>query len=338
MKRILIISRDPALSFRQMKDGNGISHDAQFQFFINDFDCQPDFVVVNGKGLRVEREFQVPRKRTILLTGEPYGVLHYPRKYYSQFGAVCSCQEGITDYPGGKVYYTQAAIPWYVGVVFNPDNTCRFTMNFDDVANAAPKKEKLISIISSTKSFSRGHVDRLRFVKALKERYGDQVDIFGHGFNNFDDKWDVLAPYKYHIVIENSRSDYYWTEKIADCFLAGTYPLYYGSRTIGRSFPENSYTPIDIRKPKEAFRAIDRAVEMHCYEHSIEVLRECKEMILGKYNFFSLIEQVCREIPVDGEQGTTLLYPMRHFFSFHNMYLYTIGRNMYKLMGRKYKQ
>lgn len=338
MKRILIISRDPALDFRQLKDHSGISLDGEFQFFINDFNCQPDYVVVNGKGLREPHEFQVPKQQTVLLTNEPHSVLEYPRGYYRQFGSVCSCQEQIKRTDDCQVHYTQAAIPWYVGVVFNADNTCRFTMNYEQIEQAQPKKEKLISIITSNKAFSAGHVDRLRFVRKLTDRYGQMVDVFGHGFKNFDDKWDVLAPYRYHIVIENSRSTHYWSEKLTDCYLAETFPLYHGSPNIGRFFPEEAFTPIDINQPEEAFAAICQAIEQKRYEQSREVLAECKQLVMQKYNMFTLIADVCRNIQPTDNGDSTLILPASKFFSIHNWYLYTFGRTFYKMKARLFTQ
>lgn len=339
MKKILIISRDPAVDFRQTLHGDGTSHDERYRFFINDFECEPDFVVVKSKGLREEHLFNVPRQRTILLTEEPFSVLEYPRGYYQQFGVVCSCQEEIKPFDWGLIHYCQAAIPWYVGVSFGKDG-CHFPLDYATIAKAQPKKEKLISVISSTKSFSEGHVDRLRFIKALKQRYGSAVDIFGHGFKDFDDKWEVLAPYKYHIVIENSASKYYWTEKLADCYLAGTYPIYHGSSTINEYFPEQAMTKIDIRQPEETFRIIDSTLTANTYEQHTELLSQCKKLVLDDYNLFTLIAKTCDAIDQRGntqiQLQQTCLKPASKFFSLHNLWNYTLGRTLWKLLGRRF--
>ena len=340
MKNILIISRDPSLSFRQTQLGNGVSDDRQFRFFINDFACEPDFVVVKSKALREAHTFNVPRSHTILLTEEPYTVLEYPRGYYSQFGTVVSCQEQIKPYNGGLVHYAQAAVPWFVGVTFGKEG-CQFTMDYAAMAAAKPQKEKLISVISSTKSFSSGHVDRIRFIQKLKERYGDSVDIFGHGFRPFDDKWSVLAPYKYHIVIENSASQYYWTEKLADCYLAEAYPLYHGCQTIDEYFPREAYTSIDIRKPEEAFQIIDHTLAANTYDAHTDVLHQAKQLVMDKYNVFNLIAGECRAILAAQPSqptapATTTLQPASKYFSLHNWWNYALGRTLCKLRGRQY--
>lgn len=331
MKTILIITRDPVISFRQLPDHDGITSDGKYRFIINDYSADADFVVVSGKGLRQPRTFHVSSKNTILLTGEPRGILAYPKGYCRQFGVVCSCQPEIK---GENVIYTPAILPWYVGVNFKKDGSASFTKSYEDIAEAKPKKTKLISVISSNKAFSRGHVDRLRFIRKLHERYGDRIDIYGRGYNGFADKWDVLAPYKYHIVIENSTGDYYFTEKLFDCYLAGTYPIYHGCRSIGDYYPANAMTRIDIRNFDSVAATIDRILASNEFEEKQELLNECKRLSLDKYNMFNEIARVCDRLDADAPKEDTLLMPASHYFSLHNMMLYTVGRNYYKLISK----
>lgn len=331
MKTILIITRDPVIDFRQMPTGNGVTADGHYRFIINDYGAEADFVVVSGKGLRSEHSFNVSPRNTILLTGEPHGILAYPGGYCRQFGVVCSCQPEIK---GKNVRYMPPVLPWYVGVEFNADGSVRFNKDYDDIATAQPKKEKLISVISSNKAFSRGHVDRLRFIRRLRDRYGDKIDIFGRGYRGFADKWDVLAPYKYHIVIENSTSDYYFTEKLFDCYLAGTYPLYHGCRNVADYYPKEAMTTIDIRDFDSTARTIDRILVSDEYERRQSALERCKELSLGRYNLFDEIARVCDTLDADDRKEATTLRPASHYISLHNTWLYTVGRNYYKLISK----
>ena len=70
---------------------------------------------------------------------------------------------------------------------------------------------------------------------ALKKHFGDQIDLFGRGLNDFEDKWDVLANYKYTVAIENDFCDDWVTEKYFDCILSNTLPFYYGCPNLGQS-------------------------------------------------------------------------------------------------------
>ncbi len=49
----------------------------------------------------------------------------------------------------------------------------------------------------------------------------------------------------FSITIENSKEDYMFTEKLIDCFLTGTIPIYYGCPSIGNFFNSNGIIMID---------------------------------------------------------------------------------------------
>ena len=50
------------------------------------------------------------------------------------------------------------------------------------------------------------------------------------------DKSPALAPYRYHVVIQSCRRDYFFTESLSDAFLAGAVPIYWGCPSIGDIF------------------------------------------------------------------------------------------------------
>lgn len=94
------------------------------------------------------------------------------------------------------------------------------------------EKTKLVSMVSSSKGMTVGHRHRLGWVNRLR----DKLDLYGRGFNPFDKKEDVLADYMFSVTIENDSYPTYWSEKILDCFVCGTIPIYYGSPDIGEHF------------------------------------------------------------------------------------------------------
>lgn len=93
-------------------------------------------------------------------------------------------------------------------------------------------KTKLISMISSNKSYSTGHKNRLKWVEILK----DNVDLYGRGFKEMPTKEEGLKDYMFSVTIENDSYPTYWSEKILDCFASGTIPIYYGSPDISDYF------------------------------------------------------------------------------------------------------
>jgi len=107
------------------------------------------------------------------------------------------------------------------------------TYELPDAAFQIYQKTKLVSAISSAKAFLPGHVTRLEFINSIK----DKVDLFGRGINEIPSKLDGLAEYAFSVAIENVYTDdYYFSEKIVDCFLTGTVPIYYGCPNIHKFF------------------------------------------------------------------------------------------------------
>lgn len=93
-------------------------------------------------------------------------------------------------------------------------------------------KTKLVSMISSSKEFFPGHTYRLQWVDRLR----GQLDLYGRGFNPIERKEEGLSDYMFSVAIENGVYETYFTEKIIDCFLTGTIPIYYGAPDIGDQF------------------------------------------------------------------------------------------------------
>lgn len=314
---------------RQTTGYNLLSQDGRYKFYIDEDIEDPDFWVVQSKGLRKPETCRVARENTIFLSTEPRSVLVYPKKYISQFGTVFTCQED-TRHP--NVQLGPAILPWHVGFTEDKEGNCAFSKDYDGMKSAAaPEKTKLLSIITSNKAFTSGHLKRLAFVEKLKEHYGDKLDVYGRGIKDFDDKWDILAPYKYHIAIENSSQDYYWTEKISDCYLTETFPLYYGCTNLNEYFPEKSFRRIDINNIEEAIRIIDDAIASDVYGKSRDVLHECKNLVLDDYNMFEYITRICDTLDPDRPKEMVTINPCKSMSDPTNFWNYTIGRNYYKL-------
>ena len=62
----------------------------------------------------------------------------------------------------------------------------------------------------------------------------EYAPLYGRGFNEVKYKEEALADYMFSVAIENA--DNWFTEKLLDCFLTGTVPIYYGTPNIGKWF------------------------------------------------------------------------------------------------------
>ena len=104
-------------------------------------------------------------------------------------------------------------------------NMMTFLRYKDITLPSSSKKNKLVSIVCSNKSKTKGHRLRKNIINYLIENNCD-VDLYGNMVNNFvDNKIDTLHNYMFQIVIENCIIDGYFSEKIIDCFFQSLQPV-----------------------------------------------------------------------------------------------------------------
>ncbi len=314
---------------RQTKNHKCESLDGRYQFFIGDDTEEADFWIVQGKGSHKIEKCRVAPENVIFLATEPRSILVYPNEYLQQFGHICTCQDNISH---PNTHLGQAVLPWFVGYKWDKEEGYSFSLDYDILSSSpCPQKTKLISVITSDKAFTQGHIDRIRFVEKLKAYYGDQLDVFGRGICDFDDKWDVLAPYKYHISIENSSQKYYWTEKISDCYLAETFPFYYGCTNLADYFDKESFIYIDINNFEQSVKAIDQAINTNRFERSQQLLHTCKQQVLNEYNMFEHLAHLCDTLNPNARKEEVSIQPCRSMKNWTNFCNYTFTRNFYKM-------
>lgn len=117
-------------------------------------------------------------------------------------------------------------------------NGAKFIAGFSFVApsSAIPaEKTQMTSIIASAKRTYEGH--RLRHAVIDEARaQGLPLDVMGRGYRPIEDKTEGLAPYRYTVVIENSREASYITEKLIDALRCRAVPIYWGAPDVGTIF------------------------------------------------------------------------------------------------------
>jgi len=270
---------------RQSPGQSGIWNN--YRFFCNTQVKRCDYWFVQ-EGLNSKKDSTIcPKEHTIFIACEPPTLKTYKTEFLRQFAAVITSNVKI-DHP--NPIFQQPGLPWHVGRRQKDHVNIEFTKDYDELkAMTSISKTKLLSVVSSSKQMSEGHRRRYEFAKRLKVHFGDKIDLFGRGLNEIEDKWDALATYKYHVAMENSMVNDYWTEKLSDAFLAGCHPLYHGCPNIDRYFDPSSLTLIDINQPDKAIAVIERCIEQNSYESSQQKIWEAREKVLDTYNLFALI-------------------------------------------------
>lgn len=272
----------------------------EYTFAINDTSVTScDYWVVYNNVLQTET-IQCPASNTVFMSGEPETVYTYPERFLAQFYQVASCQPNM---PHEHAILSLTGQTWFV------------EKSFDElIAMPAVTKEKRISVLCSDKQFTPGHKQRYQFVRQLKQHFGDQLEWFGRGVQDFKDKWDVLAPYEFSIAIENSVYPHYLSEKISDCFLAYTVPLYFGAPNVSKYFDPQSYIQIDLYNIQKTIDVIDNVLTTpNSYQDRVAALGKARDQYLHQYQFFPLIVSILEGLPAGAPKTTVIIKPESAF-------------------------
>ena len=149
----------------------------------------------------------------------------------------------------------------------------------------------LINSNLSSKIKGELYSHRFKIIRWFEKKYINDFDLYGYGWDKYilkirnktifsskllapkrisykgtvEDKIATISKYKFVICFENANNvEDYISEKIFDCFLASTVPIYLGAPNIEKIIPKECF--IDFRQ----FNSID---EMHIFISSMNSKR-----------------------------------------------------------------
>lgn len=134
-------------------------------------------------------------------------------------------------------------------------------------------KTKNVSMIYSDKKHLSGH--------ALRHQVANEVqgiDLFGRGTSRpIEYKEEALTEYRFSVVIENSKAQNYFTEKIVDCFAVGTIPIYWGCPNIGDFFDIRGIIVVNsLEEIKQAVASLNEkeyALRAEAVQNNLRLMR-----------------------------------------------------------------
>jgi len=204
----------------------------------------------------------------------------------------------LTPSEDPKYVPSQPALPWGVG------------LSYDELVVAAvPEKTRGASWIASNLTFLPAHKRRNRLRRYLLEEAPDLVDHFGRGVRPVARKWEALAPYRFSLAVENSVGPHLWTEKVADCFLAWTVPLYFGCTNLEEYFPEDSFVRVDAGKPAAVCATLEKLVESNEWERRLPALEVARRRVLEEYQIFPWLARAINAYGLDPGPASPIHIP-----------------------------
>ncbi|GHA90537.1 hypothetical protein GCM10009069_11860 [Algimonas arctica] len=214
---------------------------------------------------------------TFLLTTEPASIRIDGPHYLRQFGHVWTAKHPSLVRHPSQIRETPPLRFFYGRNMVGGTHL--------DVPKQPPEKVMSLSAMSSTKAMAHTvHAQRLSFMLALKEGLGDDLHLFGRGIQPVDDKAEAMAPYRYHVAVENHVEPGHFTEKLTDCFVAGCLPFYFGDPTYAAVFPRESVIQIDIFDLERTITIIREAIASDQFRKRKAVLADARRITLDRFN------------------------------------------------------
>jgi len=116
------------------------------------------------------------------------------------------------------------------------DDINKKTLNESDFVEKIFNKKFKVSFIKSPKNYLEGHRLRSQVPKIFNNKPFEVLHL-----ENIPIKYPLFEDSMFHVTIENTRENNYFTEKIIDCFMTKTIPLYWGCPNIDKFFNPKGY-------------------------------------------------------------------------------------------------
>jgi len=172
-----------------------------------------------------------------------------------------------------------------------------------DFDNTAPKKFQ-ISHLTGFKEMTKGHIMRKKVhykqgkISSPKDfyisRHGGVEDSFGN--KHLGDSKNPLFESQFHICIENSQQKNFFTEKLIDCLVTKTIPIFWGCENIEKFFDINGFF---IAKDVKDIVKICNSLDENTYQDKLKFIEKNFELSQKYITIIDRLEIVIKEILKD---------------------------------------
>jgi Glycosyltransferase family 10 (fucosyltransferase) C-term len=262
-------------------------HEADYWFVIENLQAEDEFTCLNKSNIHFLSAEVVHEKGYYDKSGL--------QSFLDQFETIFTCHDIYRE----NTVYALPFLPWMINSNHGTSIFGHSTRGVEWlIENNSIEKTKTLSVFCSNQMLTADHRLRLKFVKAIKAHFGDSLDWYGNGINPLPEKWDGIAPYKYHIVLENQSRNNIVTEKLYDSFLGLAYPIYYGAPNVDKYFSANSLTQIDIMDINGSIKEIEGVLSCDAWANRKAQVIESKNKVVTDYNVFRRIAEIAASCEV----------------------------------------
>ena len=204
------------------------------------------FVCFTNEKIVDENRFKVENQRRVALLYESRDTMNW---LYEQ------ARECISDY---HLFFTHEKrfLDSFANTRWIPGNGIWIGNPYGGGEIGIAAKDRMTSFITSSKQTTALQRFRVRLAKTFEVDKKNPVDVYlrsSYAFEYIPISL-CLQRYRFSIVIENTQSPMYFTEKLLNCFATGTIPIYLGATEIDRFFDSDGV--ISFSSQKQLFNEI----------------------------------------------------------------------------------
>ena len=194
--------------------------------------------------ISIDTNSHIKSEVNIYLQIEPEELLNHNwlTSHYKEFDIILCWEEKLLSLPNSKLF---------------PFGTCWID------SNKNYKKEFAISHIYSNKTQLPGHSIRQRVGNVLKQHNIKYLNISTPP--RIEAKEILFDGYQYSIIIENIIKKNWFTEKLIDCLVTSTIPIYYGCPNIADYFDDSYF--LKFNTETELHNILSNLSDANYYNH-----------------------------------------------------------------------
>ena len=184
-------------------------------------------------------------------------------------------------------------LTWHPNILDQCNNSRLFPFGscwITDEDRGIHEKTKVLSIISSNKKQTEGH--KLRHSIINNKPIPIPMDVYGRGYNPIDNKIVGLKDYMFSLIIENDRTENWFTEKIIDCLVTGTVHLYWGCDNIGDYFDTRGFIQFNTI---EEFKVVLESLSEEKYNNMLPFIKNNFKLSLRYTDFWGRVTKTIKE-------------------------------------------
>lgn len=220
-----------------------------------------------------------------IITPEDYLLFDKYKQLASEFDAIFTYSSKLLDKLENAVFMPFNATLWYG----TKDQGGVLSSKTYEI------KSKNISIIASNKLLCDMHLFRKDIAEKCKNN--KLADTFGtfDGGPRVPKIADILTDYRYNIAVENFIDDYYFTEKVLNCFASMTVPIYCGAPKIHEFFNPDGIIFLKT-SDIDNLDNILKCCSKEDYEQRLPAIKENYEKVLEYVNIDDMLYKKVKEL------------------------------------------